>query len=80
MARDSIDEGPDSVDLGDDSEDDVLDPCPRCKRAVYHDAERCPHCGHYLNDEDEHATRLQPKWVIVTAAVCLIVFVYLAAR
>ena len=80
MPRDSIDEGPDSADLSDDSLDDVLDPCPRCKKAVYEDAERCPHCGHYPNDEDDPAPRLQPKWVIATAVVCVIVFAYLAAR
>lgn len=80
MPRDSIDEGPDSADLTDDSMDDVLDPCPRCKRAVYHDCERCPHCGHYLNDQDERAPRTNSPWVIVTAVVCLVVFVYLAVR
>ena len=76
---DSKDEGPDSVDL-DDDEDDLLDPCPRCKRAVYHDAEQCPHCGHYLNVEDETAPRTHPAWVIVTATVCLAVFIYLLVR
>jgi uncharacterized paraquat-inducible protein A len=51
-------------------EDDTV-PCPYCRREIYDDAEQCPYCGNYVSREDSPS--IQPKWVVVTAILCLIV-------
>ncbi len=53
----------------DDDEDDQQ-PCPYCGRAIYDDAERCPHCENYLSQED--APRRQPIWIVVCVVLCLL--------
>jgi hypothetical protein len=63
----------DKADLGDsdwgDNGDVEMVDCPRCRRPVYEESERCPHCGHYITAED--AGSRQPWWVVVTVVVCL---------
>ncbi len=66
-AEDDLDEDefPDDLDDDDDSDlDDTTVPCPYCRVAVYDDAERCPHCGHYLSTEDAPSER-KPAWIIL---------------
>ena len=48
--------------------------CPNCRQAVYEDAEQCPHCGHYLSDEDR--TGRKPLWIIIGFALCCVVVIY----
>lgn len=55
------------------SDSDDSQPCPYCKRMIYHDAVRCPYCEQYLSEEE--VTRSTPRWVAVTAVVCLVVTV-----
>ncbi len=67
---------PDDADLdasGDDpDETDLGDPCPECGKAIYHDAVRCPNCGHYRNDEENTAPTPRGWWkLILLAAVAL---------
>ena len=50
---------------------DDVQPCPYCKRLIYHDAVRCPHCEQYLSEEE--VTGTTPRWIAVTAVVCLLV-------
>jgi hypothetical protein len=46
-------------------------PCPYCEADIYEDAVQCPHCGHYLSDEDSPPSR-KPPWVMITVIVCLV--------
>lgn len=70
-------EFPDASDTdGGDDENDLLSPCPNCKRMMYDDAEQCPYCGHYASAETAPASHA--AWVIVTAVVCLILAVLMA--
>jgi predicted nucleic acid-binding Zn ribbon protein len=54
-----------------DDDDDETIPCPHCRRPVYEDAERCPHCENYLSQED--APRRHPLWIVVGAILVLAV-------
>lgn len=60
----------------DGSEDDAADdtiPCPFCRRPIWDDSERCPHCGMEIGGEDAPVPR-RPWWVIVTALILLLLF------
>ncbi len=46
--------------------------CPRCGKQVYEEAQRCHKCGHWI--DHRHESRL-PRWVIITAIICLIIAV-----
>ena len=59
---------PDGEDEGDDEDDTI--PCPYCRRPVYEDAERCPHCENYLSREDA-PPGLKPWWIVLGLLVCL---------
>ena len=63
----------DGEDSAADSDDDPTVPCPFCRRAMWEDAEQCPHCGKYVGGEDSPAPR-RPWWVIVTVILLLYVF------
>lgn len=59
-----------SWDDEDASADDDTIPCPVCGREVYDDAPQCPGCGHYLSAGDRLGPG-KPRWILVTAIVCL---------
>ena len=61
----------DPDDVGDDAGDDDSEtvPCPHCRKPVYEAAERCPHCGHYLSEED--APRRYPWWLVAGVLVLI---------
>lgn len=61
----------------DDPDDDGLMPCPYCGAAIYDDSLRCPKCENYLSDA-ERTTTAQPRWIILTAVVLLVVFLLYA--
>jgi hypothetical protein len=44
-------------------------PCPSCRQPVYEEAQRCPHCGNYISEED--APGRLPGWMILGVLVCL---------
>ena len=48
--------------------------CPHCHETIFDESEQCPACGKYLSAEDAPADR-KPAWIVVTAVVCLIVFI-----
>jgi hypothetical protein len=56
--EDSVDE--DLADLG---------ACPACRKPIYEDTERCPHCGEFISSAD--TSDRKPMWVIIAAIVCL---------
>jgi hypothetical protein len=60
-------EFPASDDEGDD--DDTM-PCPYCRRAVYAEAERCPHSENYLSREDAPSAP-KPWWIVIGLLLCL---------
>ena len=55
---------------GDGDDDEATDPCPHCRRPVYEDSPRCPHCGEYLGAEDAPPAR-KPWWVVLGVLLCL---------
>ena len=67
----------DEADEGADEDDDGLMPCPYCGAAIYEDSPRCPKCENYLSDA-ERTTTMQPRWIVVTAVVLLVVFALFA--
>ncbi|MBI2920713.1 MAG: zinc-ribbon domain-containing protein [Planctomycetes bacterium] len=58
----------DSSEQADES--DVTQPCPECGREIYDDAERCPHCGHYVTREEGSGPGW-PLWMKIAAALAL---------
>jgi hypothetical protein len=60
-----------SDEAGDDG-DDATVPCPYCGQEMYEDSPRCPHCGHYISDEDTPPRRM-PWWIIIGVVLCLCV-------
>jgi hypothetical protein len=67
------DEDEDELDASElperDAGDDGTAPCPYCGKDKWEESERCPHCGNYVSREDAPSQR--PRWVIITAVVCL---------
>jgi hypothetical protein len=61
--EDDLEPDEDPVDSDDDDEDATL-PCPHCRREIYEESERCPHCGSYLSHVDAPGVR-KPWWIIV---------------
>ena len=39
---------PADPDWGDDDEDNEVLACPSCRKPVYEDTEKCPHCGDWI--------------------------------
>jgi hypothetical protein len=64
------DDGSDEFAVDSDGADsDDLAECPYCREPIYDDAERCPHCEHYLSRED--APRHTPVWILVCGVLAL---------
>jgi hypothetical protein len=53
-----------------DSGDEPTVPCPYCRQEILEDVPQCPYCERYISEED-HLSRRQPVWIIVTAVICL---------
>jgi hypothetical protein len=90
MARHAVDdqawedEDWDADDLNcqerDDEDDEPTVPCPYCRREIFEDSFRCPHCGQYLSEEDAPAGR-KPWWIVVGMLLCLAaLWVWIAHR
>jgi len=65
---DDIDDDVDDQEFDDDDEPTV--PCPWCREEIHEDAQRCPHCGEYISEEDAPAAR-KPWWIVVGVVACL---------
>ena len=57
----------------DESDDAETVPCPYCGQAVYEEAERCPHCDHYISREDAPAR--PARWFVLGVFVCLAIVI-----
>ena len=64
-----IDEDPDESDMDDGDSGTEESDCPYCGKAVYEQAEVCPHCRNYISRED--APRRLPRWVWTAAVLAL---------
>lgn len=62
-------EAPDAADR-DDGDEPALVRCPNCRTMIAEDAERCPKCGHYV--EDAEIGRERPTWVWVGIGLALV--------
>ena len=62
----------DEVEETSNGDDEETTPCPYCRRPMYEDSHRCPHCGNYLSEEDAASPR-KPWWMIVGVALALYV-------
>ena len=64
---------PDDEEWTPDEEDDgVTLPCPHCREPVHEQAERCPHCGWYISEEDAPPVR-KPVWLVIGFILALTV-------
>ena len=55
-----------------EGDEDTTTLCPYCRRLIYEDSQRCPHCGNYISEEDAPVAR-KPWWIIVGALLGLYV-------
>ena len=60
----------DGDEADDEGDDESTVPCPFCRREMFEDSPQCPSCGEYVSAAD-FARNGRPRWVLVTAAVCL---------
>ena len=72
-ADDSVDDwdGDEPIDADNDDADDLR---PHCGESIHFDSIRCPHCERYLTDET--SDRPIGRWVVITAAVLLLVILF----
>jgi hypothetical protein len=75
--EDDLEEWEDPDEADEDDEGDMDDdespctlPCPHCRREVYEDEVRCPHCGVYMTPGA--AMPRNTKWVIIAAILALV--------
>jgi hypothetical protein len=54
----------------DEEDEEPTVPCPYCREEIHEDAQRCPHCGNYISEEDAPPGR-KPWWIIVGVVLCL---------
>ena len=62
-------EMPDESDMDEHDEPDLI-PCPHCRKMIIEDAEKCHHCGQYVEDT-ESAGGLPLITAIVIAALVI---------
>ena len=77
---------PDPSDMDDDGEDnedhevDVGQPCPSCRRPVYHDAAVCPHCGEMISARSATTSRGTLLTIAMIVLVVVLVLIFLVMR
>lgn len=57
-------------DLEDDDAEEPTIACPYCGQEIHEDSQRCPHCEHYVSEEDAPLTK-KPWWIVVGVIACL---------
>lgn len=61
-------EWPDESDVGDE---EATSPCPFCGKAVWEQADVCPHCRNFISFDGP--PRRKPWWILVGAILGLLV-------
>lgn len=59
----------DDADARPDTEDADFIRCPRCKKNCHSETVSCPHCKHYLMEDQRNR---KPLWFVITAYVVAI--------
>jgi len=68
-------EGPQSIDLDHDDDDEPAIPCPNCRRLIHESAECCPWCGEWVIHAHTPAAWQRP-WLLVVAILLLLSFLF----
>ncbi len=64
-------EGPEPEEMSDHDEPDLM-PCPHCRKMVNEDADRCHHCGRFIDQPP-----LSSTWSMATILIiCLLVVIF----
>lgn len=72
---DDIDpEGPDESEM-DYSDEPDLAVCPNCRKMISEEAERCPHCGEYVNPGQ--APMSLKAWIVIALVVVAMIVLLL---
>jgi tRNA(Ile2) C34 agmatinyltransferase TiaS len=58
-----------AVEALDDGDEPTVS-CPYCRERIHEDAQRCPHCGTYISEEDRPIAP-KPWWLLAGVVVCL---------
>ena len=69
-------EGPSAADIqqfGDGYHRDDVAYCPSCKMEVWHDADRCPHCGNWVAIDEAWENSSMGRWPYVLVVVLVII-------
>jgi hypothetical protein len=62
-------EGPDPHEM-DASDEPDLDVCPHCRKMIWEDAHRCPHCGEFISPSDTPMSAR--SWVMIAVIIALL--------
>jgi len=72
---DDIDpEGPDESEM-DYSDEPDLEVCPNCRRMISEEAERCPHCGEWVNPGQ--APMSARAWIVIVLVIVAMIVLLL---
>ena len=64
-------EGPEPEEMSLHDEPDLL-PCPHCRKMINEDAERCHHCGQFVDDPP-----MSSRWSMLTILViCFLIVIF----
>jgi hypothetical protein len=63
----------------DEDDEEPTAECPHCHEPVFDQAERCPHCGWYISEEDTPPAR-RPWWIALGVVLALIAVYLWVAR
>jgi predicted nucleic acid-binding Zn ribbon protein len=71
---------PDRSDM-DSFDEPSLDACPYCRKMISEDAERCHHCGQYINQEDAPRQLQAWMWVgIILLGISFVVWMFISGK
>jgi predicted nucleic acid-binding Zn ribbon protein len=67
-------EAPNPADIDDEDSADT-EPCPRCGKPIYEQAEVCSRCHNYISREEPRNRRRIPVWIIAGTVIALAVVI-----
>lgn len=63
----------------DEDDEHDMSECPHCHEAVFDQAERCPHCGWYISEEDAPPSR-RPGWIVLGLTLAAVAVYFWVTR